>query len=543
LCTATNEQWWPVVVSDGAGGAIVAWQDFRSGTGSVIYAQRVLASGAVDPAWPADGRVLCGAANHQWAPAIASDGAGGAIVAWFDPRPDYDNTYAQHVLASGAVDPAWPADGRALCPAARHQRYPAIAPDGAGGAIVTWYEIRSGTGLDIYAQHVLASGAVDPGWPADGSALCAAAGEQTQPMIVSDGAGGAIVTWYDFRSGSGYDIYAQRVAPFGFLGTPEAVILSVSDVPSDEGGQVELLWNASYLEASPYNLVTHYDVFRSVPLGPVATARAVPRSGNPAMPTPATPTYTWEFVATVNANLSAQYSYVAPTTVDSTGEGAAVTAFMIQALGAGGQHWESPPMAGYSVDNVAPATPTAFTGEYAAGTAYLHWSPNSEGDLAGYRLYRGLDISFVPGPGNLVAALPDTGYTDVAGGLYVYKLAAVDRHDNESPFATVTPSGPVGVPPGATSRELAFEPPSPNPARAFTTLQYTLPSAAAIRLVIYDVAGRMVREISRGVRAAGVHAERWDLRESDGRAVSAGLYFATIEVEGRTMVRRVAVGR
>jgi len=64
-----------------------------------------------------------------------------------------------------------------------------IASDGAGGAIITWSDLRSGTDSDIYAQHVLASGLVDPGWPVDGRAICTAAGDQSSPAIVSDGAG------------------------------------------------------------------------------------------------------------------------------------------------------------------------------------------------------------------------------------------------------------------------------------------------------------------------------------------------------------------
>ena len=87
--------------------------------------------------------------------------------------------------------------------------------DGAGGAIVVWYDYRSGGSNNIYAQHVLASGAVDPAWPADGRALCTAANNQHYPQIVSDGTGGAIVTWQDYRSGTNYDVYAQRANSSG----------------------------------------------------------------------------------------------------------------------------------------------------------------------------------------------------------------------------------------------------------------------------------------------------------------------------------------
>ena len=216
VCAATRSQYSPKIVADGAGGAIVAWYDYRGGIKYDIYAQHVLASGAVDPVWPTDGRALCTAAGDQDFPAMIIDGAGGAIVAWNDYRNgnDYD-VYAQHVLASGAVDPAWPTDGRALAAAASSQYYPTLVGDGAGGAIVAWGDSRSYPNYGIYVQHVLASGTVDPAWPANGRALCTAPNARYYPTILGDGGGGAIVAWEDLRNGTHYDIYAQRVYASG----------------------------------------------------------------------------------------------------------------------------------------------------------------------------------------------------------------------------------------------------------------------------------------------------------------------------------------
>src|SRR5438093_1552083 len=90
-----------------------------------------------EAAWPHSPGVnvpLCTAASHQLNPTIVSDGAGGAVVTWWDARTGNFDIYAQHVLASGAVDGAWPANGRALCTAASFQQYPTIVTDGAGGA-------------------------------------------------------------------------------------------------------------------------------------------------------------------------------------------------------------------------------------------------------------------------------------------------------------------------------------------------------------------------------------------------------------------------
>jgi hypothetical protein len=214
LCTAAGAQTSPAIASDGAGGAIVTWNDARSGPVNDIYAQRVNAAGV--PQWTIDGVALCTAAGGQHDPTIVADGAGGAIVTWYDGRNGVDmDIYAQRVSAAGV--PQWTADGVALCTATGGQYAPTIVTDGAGGAVLTWSDNRNGTDLDIYAQRVSAAGV--PQWTADGVALCTAANGQGNPTIVADGTGGAIVTWSDERSVSGVDatndIYAQRVSASG----------------------------------------------------------------------------------------------------------------------------------------------------------------------------------------------------------------------------------------------------------------------------------------------------------------------------------------
>jgi PKD repeat protein len=89
-----------------------------------------------------------------------------------------------------------------------------IAPDGSGGALMAWHDQRGGTYNDIYAQRLDASG--NTLWTANGAPVCTAALDQYKPQLIADGAGGAIVTWCDSRSGS-WDIYAQRVTQDGTL--------------------------------------------------------------------------------------------------------------------------------------------------------------------------------------------------------------------------------------------------------------------------------------------------------------------------------------
>src|SRR5262245_16726846 len=164
--------------------------------------------------WQPNGVPLCAAASDQEprqlyiSQSIASDGVGGAIVVWLDFRSGTGiDIYARRVSSSGALQ--WMADGVAVCTAETNQQLPAMVSDGAGGAIVAWTDGRNESGSDIYAQRINSSGVAV--WTANGVALCAADSIQELPVIVSDGAGGATVTWSDRRSGE-FDVYAQRIA-------------------------------------------------------------------------------------------------------------------------------------------------------------------------------------------------------------------------------------------------------------------------------------------------------------------------------------------
>ncbi len=555
LCVAAGQQDSPVITGDGTGGAIVAWRDYRSGAKSDVYAQHVLASGIADPAWPVDGRAVCIAAEDQLLAQVASDLAGGAFVTWQDHRASVNgDVFVAHLLASGLPDPAWPGDGLAVCNSSADQVYPVLVSDGAGGAIVAWQDTRSG--YEVYAQHVVAGSGVDPAWPAGGCAISTAPNSQYNAQLAEDGASGAIVAWMDLRGGVQTDLYAQRVARFGQLGTPEAELVAVADVPDDQGGRVKLSWNASWLDLAGSSLVTGYDVLRSVP--PQLASLRMSRGARPsaslagdlapgelvAFTSGATITY-WELLSTIPAlHYLEGYSLVATTTGDSLASSSPVTSFMIVAHDdARSRFWLSVPVGGRSVDNLAPGMPTPFTGAFVSGTAHLHWSPNTEEDLAGYRLYRGPDAAFVPGPASVVAALADTGFADAAGAPWYYKLTAVDVHGNESPAALLTPSGTLDAGGGPTTVALALHSPSPNPARGSSTVRFALAQRGWVRVAVLDVSGRVVRTLAEGPREAGEHSTRWDLGGDDGRAVQPGLYFVRIESAGRSLSRSVAVVR
>jgi len=207
VASGTGDQVWPIIAADGAGGALITWYDNRNvaTSGQDIYVQRINSLGA--SMWTANGLLLCNAVNDQTIPQVASDNAGGAFVTWSDLRPGPGNSeiYVQHINFSGTI--LWGANGTSACIAAGNQDLPMVASDGGTGAVFVWQDFRAAN-WDIYAQHFLTAGATT--WTVNGTAVCTASGNQTNPVLLADGTGGAYFTWSDNR-GSSLDIYAQRI--------------------------------------------------------------------------------------------------------------------------------------------------------------------------------------------------------------------------------------------------------------------------------------------------------------------------------------------
>ena len=225
-CDARNA----LIASDGAGGAFVVWTDARNsptGTNDDIFLQRVTATGAIAPGWLGDGLAVCLGPRSQLTEdvhSIAPDGFGGVIVAWRDYRNQAPggtgaDVYAQRILADATIAPGWPADGSALTRALGDQSFPSVAPDGAGGAFFTWHDDQS---LDIYAQHLTGTGAIAPGWVPNGLPICTLPSAQGAPQAIPDGFGGMFIAWGDLRDGPMAQ-YAQRITASGqvFAGWPE----------------------------------------------------------------------------------------------------------------------------------------------------------------------------------------------------------------------------------------------------------------------------------------------------------------------------------
>jgi len=272
------------MISDGIGGAIVAWEDARAAC-CTIDAQRIAGTGQV--LWQVDGiqvspspTIVIGTIG---VPQMISDGSGGAIVAWWNTQnadPDQEFTVSTQrldqngnllwgatgvtvsglisgprngnapgyaltsdrtggaIFVGGVIDGTatgiattqrvdgagqvmWGANSVQVSATAAHELNPVVVEDGLGGAIIFWNSCQmQGVECSISTQHVDPSGHLS--WAAGGVSITQTPNRKYGPLALSDGAGGAIVTWEDCPSvtdpsqcAEGIDLYGQRINSAG----------------------------------------------------------------------------------------------------------------------------------------------------------------------------------------------------------------------------------------------------------------------------------------------------------------------------------------
>jgi FlgD Ig-like domain len=494
VCTQGAGQTNPMIIPDGSGGAFIAWQDNRNGTlvGS-IYAQHVNASGT--KLWATDGVPVAISTDLILLPKMIPDGAGGAILAWEDDRnisTTGADIYAQRINGSGTV--LWGTNGVVVCNASYDQSSPDVTSDGANGCVVTWQDVRGLGAADVYAQRISAGGVAQ--WTGNGVVVSNAANNQFNPGIAYANDGACIVAWEDWRNAT-HDIYAQRLdMGAGHYGYLAPYITSIIDVPADQGGFVRVTWRPGDADAE---VGPEYQIIDN--------------------------NYQGDVVATIEWNGSASYQADVLTTTVGSPDLYYVTGNGI-----------SPGVPGTSYDNLAPPAPT-LTGSRSGTTVNLSWNSTAP-DIGHYVLER-TDVGTLASP-------TATNYADMGAplGALTYRVHAVDIHGNVGPESNdlVIASG-VGVGDGvSTPRSLTILPNTPNPYADRTTLRFGMAREGSVKLTVFNVAGRRVAGVEIGSFAAGWHELAFNGRDDNGRPLPSGMYFYRLDAGGETRNSRMVIG-
>jgi len=217
VCSHEGDQSYPEITGDGNGGAIIIWEDYRTGSSGNLYAQRITAAGTIQ--WTENGVKASSTSSSRYQ-RLLSDGNGGAFFTW---KTGTSVVYVQLINSNGITQ--WADNGTAVGGSANN---PQITTDGTGGALITW-ENSSG---DILTQRINASGTVL--WHYSGVYVCQNQDSQWSPHITFDGNGGAIISWDDYRNNAenSTDIYAQQISGNGTLGVTTGININREPLPS-----------------------------------------------------------------------------------------------------------------------------------------------------------------------------------------------------------------------------------------------------------------------------------------------------------------------
>jgi hypothetical protein len=515
ICTASGAQQNPGMVTDGAGGAILAWQDDRNGTSnSDVYAQRVNNLGVVQ--WAANGVPVCADVNAQQGAVITSDAALGAIIAWSDLRSIFaPAVYAQRLDGSGA--PQWAASGVSIAsfPTGSFARVVGAVPGTANDAIILMSQpvvdlLTFDVTSVLRAQKINSSGAAQ--WSAVGTVVCDVSSLCSHEQMVQDGSGGAYVAWSDGRNNV-FDVYMQRVNSAGIVQwtTDGEVVCGapgwqhLNGLTRDPSGDEFLTWE-DQRDGQP-------NIY----------AQRVNPSG--------TPQWAANGVLVCGETRGQFFASIAPYKADSparlfvawTDNRAATERYVFaQRLDlSGASQW--------AADGVTRTTLSMVSASAETDRVRLEWSAS---DQVTATVHRRTEIEDWRQVGDVVSdgvgriSFEDRGV--VPGTRYGYRLEYFEA-GQWTPAGDVWVQVPMGL-------ELALGGLLPNPAVGALVVSFTLPTGDSATLEMIDVTGRRVLARNLTSLMPGRHT----LRLGEG-VPSAGVYFIKLTQGARTITARAVV--
>ncbi|MAI57696.1 MAG: hypothetical protein CML56_01700 [Rhodobacteraceae bacterium] len=294
---------------------------------------------------------------------------------------------------------------------------------------------------------------------------------------------------------------------YGCTGTiqADATILSIEDIPNDQGGRVYITFERSIFDTDGLGRTEMYTIERL--------------DGDQ-----------WVGLNSVGAYASNVYVVEATTLADSTSENDAMTTYRVVANMDEG-NFESEPLSGYSVDNIFPGMLTGLNAVLLDGVVNLNWEMSDANDLSHYNIYRShipdlnIDETYLIGESNDPAFSDDI--TEL--GEYYYTVTAVDIHENEGDpsevvnIALLSLEDIHGLP-----QDFAIHQNYPNPFNPTTTLRYDIPESGTVSILIYDMMGRQIRSLVNQNVSAGYHFVQWDGTNDTGSLVAAGVYIYSL---------------
>lgn len=299
-------------------------------------------------------------------------------------------------------------------------------------------------------------------------------------------------------------------------------ILSVKDVPNDQGGYVEINWNASFYDMG--RNLSHYSIWRSIE----NPSSMLLNSKEPKVRTTMLNgvAQTWGWVANVSGHRFEEYVYSTPTSCDSMSATDGIHYFMVSAHQKDEDiFFDSNVEGGYSVDNLSPPPPTGLSASLLGNQVDLQWDVLPVPDFSHFLVYRNHEV---------LASTVEISFVDLDlkdNQTYIYQLQALDVHGNASYL-----SAEVSVEITAVAKIDGTKPETyqlfnnhPNPFNSETEIQLALPKSSEVVLKIYNTLGQEIKTLVNAQYAPGTYQVRWDGTDNLGNSVASGIYIYMLQ--------------
>lgn len=505
------EAFFPQMVSDGAGGAVIVYWSSSDGH---LHAQRLNRYGYA--CWGEEG-IIIGTAE-TWQSEIFStceSENGCCIIAFYEYYGEYPyyfgRVHAQKLDSLG--NKLWPEGGAPVC--AMDSNYvgsPRAVTDGQGGAFVIWNDYRMGD-YQVYGQRLDAEG--NGQWVIDGIPISGdTGGINNIPAIISGGPGYALAFWHKEVN----QLWAQRIDPEGNfcwgdtgIVLPETFGFCNTYIGDNQGGCII---------TALHSVGLGYEIFY---------AQRIDSLGS----------FLWGDSG-LCVNDSSYYN--SPRISLAQGQNHTYMAWHDDHLGIcqvymqrvndnGEFTWGSSGLAITASDSVS--TCPVITSSDTTDVIVAFLDQRDGGTLKAQKLD---DLGFFQWDLNHMIFSHNNYYTDnlgiisdMAGGaimswtiypalLYAQQISA---EGNLGEVLAVQNRSPEAIP-----KDITLLPNFPNPFNFSTTLRFSLPAPSCVVLGVFDIAGRSVGEMQEGWYGAGVYRILFD-----GSDLPSGLYLARLEAK------------
>jgi|GEM_PF-1234920 len=313
-------------------------------------------------------------------------------------------------------------------------------------------------------------------------------------------------------------------------------IVSIRDVPNDQGRAVRIKWARSPFDISTAKnrTITKYSIWRKIDsdLGLHATQKISEASSD------------WDFVCELPAIQDSFYNVLAPTLADSTKlHGIYYSTFLVRAHAASPtMHWPSLPDSGYSVDNLSPQRIENLAALNKGGEVLLSWAKAPETDLLCYNIYRSAASSSESI--TKIGTTINSNFVDnsvTSGERYSYSVTATDISGNEGESSEIVIIETSGEFNHQNPSKFALYQNYPNPFNNSTIISFEVAETCEVQLDVFNAVGQKIANLITSTLQPGSYDANWNGSTSNGEKASTGLYIVQLRAGAFSEKRKMAL--